>query len=208
MTAINYDGSTNLQPAIAALYGCSLKNQGKIAKLVKQAKAALQIDANRNLSQQQRADIYNWHVKKLSSTNDMTTNNDTAIDELVKNAEGALKAIANDEKIYKQVNTDGETEEPAPDHYPTYAVVRVAFYTHNIEKTRQVIALNGYILNALMLVAGLEKKGIPTWIQTAVNNSPNFDTSRAITKQVEALIIERLLKKSKKQPHRVPLFTA
>ncbi len=38
-----YDGTTNLQPALAALCGCSIKSQGKIAKLIKQAKEGLGI---------------------------------------------------------------------------------------------------------------------------------------------------------------------
>jgi hypothetical protein len=194
MTTINYRGVTPLKEAIADLYGCSKKNNNKIAKLIKDAKAALAIESTNNLTEQQRIAIYNWHVKKLSFPNDMTTDNDTndtAIDELVKNAGSALKAIANDEKVYKQVNIDGETKEPQADLYPDFKAVKLAFYTVNEGvKKRRGIDAKGYFLNALMLKTDINKQGIPAWIQDSLTG---MDTSTKLIEKVEKLIIERLL---------------
>jgi len=70
---ITYDGTTNLQPALAALCSCSIKSQGKIAKLIKQAKEGLGIAPvfdktgriSPHLSPQQRLAIWQWHCDKL-----------------------------------------------------------------------------------------------------------------------------------------------
>lgn len=171
MTTENYDGETNLQPAIAALCGCSFKNQGKIAKLIKQAKDDLGIEG-KYLTNQQRAAIYKWHADKLVTADNLTSGNESV--------------------EYKQVNIDGSIEQTKADLYPAYTVVKLAFYTENDGiKERRGIDIKGYFLNALMAKTGIDKKSIAAWIQNAVTH---LDTRKKLTEQVENLIIEQLLK--------------
>ena len=184
MTTENYDGETNLQPAIAALCGCSFKNQGKIAKLIKQAKDALGIEG-KYLTNQQRAAVYKWHADKLVTADDMATADDLAV--IADNLTSGNEPVE-----YKQVNIDGSIEQTKADLYPAYTVVKLAFYTENDGiKERRGIDIKGYFLNALMAKTGIDKKSIPAWIQNAVTH---LDTRKKLTEQVENLIIEQLLK--------------
>ena len=78
---------------------------------------------------------------------------------------------------------------------------RIAFYsTDNGIKKRQVIALDGFYVNALMLVAGIDKKGVPAWVQRAVDNWVAFDSRLPITRQVKYLIIRELTQAIKPHP--------
>ena len=77
---------------------------------------------------------------------------------------------------------------------------RIAFYTtDNGIKKRQVIALDGFYVNALMLVAGIGKKGVTAWVQRAVDNWVAFDSRLPITRQVKYLIVRELTQAIK--PH-------
>ena len=77
--------------------------------------------------------------------------------------------------------------------YDITAVIKVAFYTSTYStKKRQVIGLDGFYLNALMSATGIDKKGIPAWIQKAVNDWTAFDDKLPITKQVKLLIVREL----------------
>ena len=72
-------------------------------------------------------------------------------------------------------------------------LVRIAFYTmKNDIKTRQVIALDGFYINALMLATGINKQAVPKWIQSAVDGWTAFDSAMPITKQVKYLLIREL----------------
>ncbi len=77
--------------------------------------------------------------------------------------------------------------------YPDTAIVRIAFYTaNNGSRTRQVIALDGFYVNALMLAAGIARRDVPKWIQLAVDSWAAFDSGLPITKQVKFLLIREL----------------
>ncbi|MFI3188974.1 MAG: hypothetical protein QX190_05315 [Methylococcales bacterium] len=81
---------------------------------------------------------------------------------------------------------------------PTYTfneTVRIAFY---IGDKRQIIALSGFYLNALMLSAGIDKKGIPAWIKTAVDSWGAFDDKLNVTEQIKLLIVRELESELKK----------
>jgi hypothetical protein len=75
---------------------------------------------------------------------------------------------------------------------PTYdfnETVRIAFY---IGDKRTVIALSGFYLNSLMVATGINKKGIPAWIQSAVSDWTAFDPALNVTEQVKLLIVREL----------------
>jgi hypothetical protein len=77
--------------------------------------------------------------------------------------------------------------------YHDSASVRIAFYIQRQnKKIRQVIALDGIYLNALMLATGITKADVPKWIQQAVDSWAAFDSSLPITKQVKLLLVREL----------------
>ncbi len=85
--------------------------------------------------------------------------------------------------------------------YADTALVRIAFYIQRQgkkrvkqERVRQVIALDGFYINALMLATGIDKKGVPAWVQSAVNGWAAFDGELPVTRQVKLLIVRELTK--------------
>jgi hypothetical protein len=89
------------------------------------------------------------------------------------------------------------------ERYSINALVRIAFFTSTYgELKRQYIALDGFYVNALMLAAGIDKKGVSKWIQRAVDNWKAFDDKLPITKQVKLLIIRELEKQLSRARHR------
>jgi hypothetical protein len=89
-----------------------------------------------------------------------------------------------------QARLDKVDHKNAPD-YDFNETVRIAFY---IGDKRTVIALSGFYLNALMLAAGIDKKGVPKWIKTAVDSWGAFDDKLNVTEQVKLLIVRELEK--------------
>jgi hypothetical protein len=205
MTTPHYDGTTPLQPALAELCGCSVKSQSKLADLIKQAKDALGIahktgKAHSKLeTQQRRLSIWQWHK-------DRTTTNDApeTVDIFLQSPSKAIESPHDTDnaptiepvetlttKPVDSVLQDNETAE----RYDMNALIKVAFYTATYSaKKRQVIGLDGFYLNALMSATGINKKGIPAWIQQAVNDWTAFDDKLPITKQVKLLIVRELEK--------------
>jgi hypothetical protein len=124
--------------------------------------------------------IYQYHVDRLRAN------------ELNNNVE--LYSQAKIEPLTAPVTV--ETAPPPIEQLPTYSLTRVAFYTPwQVAKIRQVIALDGFYLNALMLATGIDKQSVPKWVQTAVDAHSEIDSTAPITKQVKFLIINELAKK-------------
>ncbi len=79
-------------------------------------------------------------------------------------------------------------------HTNNFDDVRLAFYTnHNGERKRQVIALDGYFLNALASI-GISRKDAPQWVQQQVNEWIAFDAQLPITRQIKYLIVREVVK--------------
>jgi hypothetical protein len=73
-------------------------------------------------------------------------------------------------------------------HAPTYdeqETVRISFYALG---KRQGVWLKGYLVNSLILAAGIDKKGVPAWL-----GNRSFDANdKNITEQVKMLIVTEL----------------
>lgn len=81
----------------------------------------------------------------------------------------------------------------ADNFYRDSELIRIAFYIHrHEEKVRQVIALNGFELNALMQAKCIGKKEIPKWVQFSVNSWADFNSELPITKQIKMFLIREL----------------
>lgn len=157
-----YDGTTNLQTAIAALCGCSIKSQATIAKLIKQAKESLGITGKCRLSPQNNLAVYQWHYDRLN-----------IIATSVELVEPVEKPCDDDEHTpIEQVETSPQANNKPVEimqRLPDNAMFKFAFYTNTYNvRNRQVIGLHGCYVNALLLATGIDKKGIPVWIQSAV----------------------------------------
>lgn len=73
-----------------------------------------------------------------------------------------------------------------------FSQTRVAFYVQKAgQRSRQVIALEGYYLNALAAL-GVSKADVPKWVQAAVDNWAAFAPDLPITRQVKCLIVREL----------------
>jgi hypothetical protein len=181
---IPYDGTGKLGDALAALHGISPNNHNKIAQLIGEAKADLNIDSKaRRFPDDVKLAIYRWHYDRLNPVTDVETISQEEAVEILSQPEAVetFSQPAHDDTV--EINS----------HYGFNDLVRVAFYTTSGGiKKRQVVALDGFYINALMLAAGIGKADVPKWVQHAVDNWPAFDPLLPITKQVKRLIIREL----------------
>lgn len=214
-----YDGTGKLAEAIANLCGLSPKSQGQIAELIKQAKAGLGITSkSKNLPTDTKLAIWQWHYDRLHPTTvddveiiSQPMQTDTV--EIISH-DGSNESV----ELYSHptppdsVEIISQPESPLPveiiSQYADTALVRVAFYIQRKGKrvrqaqVRQVIALDGFYVNALMFATGIDKKGVPAWVQSAVNGWAAFDGELPITRQVKFLIIQTItqaLEEARKQ---------
>ena len=79
--------------------------------------------------------------------------------------------------------------------YDIFRKHRVAIYvTRQGERVRTVVALDGFLLNALMLKTGIEKKEVPKTVQRLIDEcGPAFNGNHQVTCQVNYLIVKRLM---------------
>jgi hypothetical protein len=75
-------------------------------------------------------------------------------------------------------------ENKASSKYDNHETVRLTF---NGLGKRQGVWLKGYLVNALMLAAGIDKKDVSAWLSGC-----EFDSDKAITEQVKLLIVREL----------------
>ena len=211
-----YDGTTRLNLAVADLIGCSPKNNNKLAKVIGQAKNDLGIASKaRKLPTEINLQIYNHLVELYSQT--------TSIDpvEIFSQDNESLTLEPKNTpqtpvEIFSQNGAPESTQQKAgsphssaveiisqPDkddvvelfsHTTNFDNVRIAFYImRNNKRERQVIALDGFLINALASI-GISKQDAPQWVQTQVDDWTAFDSQLPITRQVKYLIIRELVK--------------
>jgi len=172
---MTYDGLTKLQPEIAKIIGCPLTNQKKIAHETKKAKLALGIDAGKRiLNPEERVRVYNYLVELYSHPQDAPV-------EIVSqdNAPEPLKPESTNNKPVELYS-----------HIDNFDNVRIAFYTG---KKRQVIALDGFFINALASI-GISKQQTPQWVTEQVKDWTAFDAKLPVTRQVKYLIMREVVK--------------
>jgi hypothetical protein len=107
-----------------------------------------------------------------------------------------MDAVANNSPLtVVNVSQIGKnTVEYNSQHYPDDGtLVRVAFYPiPNDAKTRKVVALHGFMLNALMLAIGATQKSeVPKWL---TSQAAAIDNDLPLTWQVQRLIVKALIK--------------
>ena len=202
MTDTNiYDGKGRLHDAIASLLGLSIKSKARIVVRIKEARAGLGIGLDDKLSDTSRLAIWQWLYDRLHSTNNAVEINsqDNSV-KIITQTDGVeidshIESLELCEQAHEaEVNFLPELVNIIA-QYPIYAHVRIAFYTTSKGvKIRQVIALDGFYVNALMSAIGINKSAVPAWIQKAVDSYADFDSSLPITKQVKYLLIKTIAK--------------
>lgn len=224
----NYNGTGKLAGAIANLCGLSLKSQGQIAALIKQAKVGLGITSkSKNLPDDVKLAIYQWHFDRLhpEADADVKIDSQAAQPDIVNIAShddsnesvelyshptppDSVEICSQPELslpvdiISQTVHDDAVDIISQPDsnehveiisQYTDNALVRIAFYIQRKgARVRQVIALDGFYLNALMLATGITKQDVPKWVQQAVDGWAAFDAYLPITRQVKLLIVRAI----------------
>jgi hypothetical protein len=199
---------TQLNTDLATVCSFSVGNRTKASEAINQAKIAVGIDKHtKSLSEDDKAAIVQWHKERLKDDSQVgietiapfvidkepaapliecpldtvmpLTENSPAMSELeslrLKNAE-------------LQARLDAIEHKAAPT-YHINEVVRLGFY---VGKKRTVIAISGFYLNALMVAADIDKKGISAWISAAVGSWGGFDDKLNVTEQVKLLIVREL----------------
>ncbi|MFI3136858.1 MAG: hypothetical protein QX197_08775 [Methylococcaceae bacterium] len=207
-----YNGVGKLGDAIAELYGCSPKNNNRIAELVANAKAELGIvSKTKKLPDDVKLAIYQWHFKRLhqEADADVKINSQAAQPDSVNiiSRDSSNESVelyshpARPDSVETISQLGGNESVKINSQYADNALVRIAFYIQRQGKkrvkqarVRQVIALDGFYLNALMLATGITKADVPKWVQSAVDSWAAFDGELPITKQAKLLIVRELTK--------------
>jgi regulator of replication initiation timing len=204
---------------LAAVLGCSAATNNTISRAINAAKTALSIDRHtRSLTDEDKIAIIRWHKARLTENNQVdietiappvscSVEAAPAVIEPVENPpyrslEAELQAInapLTELELLKLENERLKARLEAVDSKaaPTYRInekVRLAVITP-AKRERIQIALGGFYLNALMVAAGIDKKGVQAWIQAAVDGWGAFDDKLNVTEQVKLLIVRELEEK-------------
>jgi hypothetical protein len=174
---------SQLNTDLAALLGFSAGNRTAAAKAIKQALQGLGIDKHtKSLTPDDKAAIIQWHKARL--------NNDNQLDiETIAPAVAINEPIETAPPIIEQV--EPTADDPAiTERYDFNAMVQLSVYVGARKQCH--IAIDGFYLNALMTMAGIDKKGVKEWVQNAVDSWGAFDDKLNITRQVRCLIVREL----------------
>lgn len=202
-----YDGTGKLSPAIAELCGLSPKSQVQIAALIKQAKTALGITSkSKNLPDDVKLEIYQWHYDRLNSVQDIKQPESIqqdieslACDEIVQD----IKQNHNDELELEQHTVQNvkqpltvQDEQTNDDTVYDFKQIHFAInINHKGQAKRTTVMLEGYLLKVLQHKHQLaNNSAIRTWIEQAIKtDNERFDSAAPLTRQVKRTIIESLV---------------
>ncbi len=194
-----YDGVGKLAEAIADLCGLSVKSQGAIAKLIKQAKDALKITSKAKVMPvDTRLAIWRWHYDRLHPAG-------APVEIIAQVPDNEPVEIITQPESVTPVEIIAQVDDDEPE-VNNLDVIRVAFYvTKDGKRERRVIALDGFYINGLIAATGITRQGVPKWVQTAVDEYRPFDPRYAVTRQVKYLIVRTIteaIEAAKQPPHR------
>ena len=143
-----------------------------------------------------KALIIEWHKARLSLASEQQIDIETLAPAVALRTDNAPVTTEPPAPI-EQVETippaadDTITDDTAiTERYDFNAMVQLSVYVGARKQCH--IALSGFYLNALMTMAGIDKKGCKAWIQSAVDNWGAFDAKLNVTKQIESLIVREL----------------
>jgi len=177
---------SQLNADLASLLGFAAGNRTRASEAITQAKQGLGIDKlTKSLTPDDKAAIIQWHKARLNNNNQLdietiappvAINEPPAPIEQVETIPGVVDTIADDPAITER--------------YDFNAMVQFSVYVGARKQCH--IAIDGFYLNALMTMAGIDKKGVKEWVQNAVDSWGAFDPALNITRQVRSLIVREL----------------
>lgn len=182
---MNYDGTTPLQPALAGLFGLSVKSQAQLAKLVKEAKAVLGITTARVLPPNERLEVYRWHWERLNPVQNVKQGDTGG---LGLQPDSAVYDVRQEVPALVDGGTCGE---------PVYDFKQVHFAVTAMREgqpKRTTVMLEGYLVKALQRKHGLaDNTSTRAWIENAVKADARYDSYAPLTRQLMRIIIESLV---------------
>jgi hypothetical protein len=186
---------SQLTTDLATLLEFAAGNRTKAAAVIEQAKHGLGINKlTKSLTPADKAAIVQWHTARLTDHNQLdieTIAPPVAINEpievIIEQAAPLPPAIDDKDAVIAELRARLDViERKTARTYADHETVRLTF---NALGKRQGVWLKGYLVNALMVAVGIEKKNLPTWLSACEFES---DGNNAITEQVKRLIIREL----------------
>lgn len=203
---MQYDGTSKLGDALAALYGCSPRSHNKIAELMAEAKAGLGMTSKaRNLPDDVKLAIYHWHVERLNPVQDVKQRELSESGALQSVADGvignsqpigepqtlpAANAVQDVKQNVPATFANDDCDNVRPDDYGQ--IHFAVSFSHQGQAKRTTVMLEGYLVKALQRRHGLtDNTAIRAWIEQAIKaDGERFDSAMPLTKQVKRMIIE------------------
>ncbi len=190
---------SQLNTDLAALLGFAAGNRTAAANAIKQALQGLGIDKpTKSLSEADKAAITQWHKARLNNDNQLDIEtiapavvlNEPIETTTIPTSQTDLTPVEIDINRLKRY-VDTIADDPAiTERYDFNAMVQLSVYVGARKQCH--IAIDGFYLNALMTMAGIDKKGVKEWVQNAVDSWGAFDAKLNITRQVRCLIVREL----------------
>ncbi len=190
---------SQLNTDLAALFCFAAGNRTAAANAIKQALQGLGIDKpTKSLSEADKAAITQWHKARLNNDNQLDIEtiapavvlNEPIETTTIPTSQTDLTPVEIDINRLKRY-VDTIADDPAiTERYDFNAMVQLSVYVGARKQCH--IAIDGFYLNALMTMAGIDKKGVKEWVQNAVDSWGAFDAKLNITRQVRCLIVREL----------------
>ncbi len=202
---MQYDGAGKLSEVIAVLYGCSPRNNNKIAELIQQAKDELGITSkSKHLPDDMKLAIYRWHYERLNPVQNVKQDDsvqdnavqslgDTIVQDVKQSDDDKLDLLPNN-AVYN-VKHDVPVQDDDVIDSSVYDFKQIHFavtFTHQGQPKRTTVMLEGYLVKALQRKHGLtDNTAIRGWIEQAIkSDGARFDSIAPLTRQVKRIIIE------------------
>lgn len=177
---MSYDGTTKVGDELAKLYRFSPNSDAKIAKVMKEARAALSIGKAKRLTPEQNMAIWRYHHNKVNGVNISTE------------AQGDIVEYGNNPIGKPPSAVIIPTKPLKPFTKATEGTFKLINFSVKLGTKRTVISLEQYIVDALKdRFALADNSAVRQWIESALVDS--FDDNAPIMRQVRFAIFQALI---------------
>ena len=200
----DYDGIAPLAKPLSKLIGYGVSNDKKSKEVTAKIKSDLGITSKaRKLPPNINQQIYSHLVELYSQSNNdepveiiSQPTNDDPVNIISQDNQPTTPEPKTEQQTPVELFSQPDNDEPVEiiSQVNNFDNVRLAFYiVRKGERERQVIALDGFFINALASI-GIAKQDAPQWVQTQVDDWTAFDGQLPITRQVKYLIMLAVVK--------------
>lgn len=186
---MSYDGTTKIGDELAKLYKFSPNSDVKIAKVMKEARAALNLGNGKRLTPEQNMAIWHYHHNKVNGVN-IPTEAQGDIVEYVEYVNNPMDKPPSDVII--------PTKPLKPFTKATEGAFKLINFSVKLGTKRTVISLEQYIVDALKdRFALMDNSAVRQWIEAAMVDS--FEGNEPIMRQVRFTIFQALVGRLKNE---------